>query len=303
MSGQDFKHRILLMSDPHYMPNESKEKYKELYPDSNPCGAVGDALGYTQTEKMAIILEDITRVMRETPVEAVLVLGDLSTDDCGFRTMAENYVLKFKNEIMEKLPCAAYALPGNHDSHSNEVWREIFGYDRSHSVKIGDTVFMMLDTYRAGNATGGAGTPYTGADAEWLEKELEKYPTERIYLCSHYFKADEVNDKFDEIVKSNDRIVCVFQGHTHKNKILIREKWNDKMIIDLGGYAYHGEKVDGKYRFDRFDEAWAWGYGVLEWNDFEMHYYHVKNPRKYVGRNGTFDYCGAIENEVTIKIK
>ena len=95
MEEQKFNHRILLLSDPHYMPNESVKEYKELYTDSNPCGAIGDALGYTQTEKMTIILDDIRGFAKDTPIEAVLVLGDLSTDDCGYRRMAENYVQKF----------------------------------------------------------------------------------------------------------------------------------------------------------------------------------------------------------------
>ena len=88
---------------------------KELYPDSNPCGAIGDALGYTQTEKMAIILNDVCEFAKDTPIEAVLVLGDLSTDDCGYRRMAENYVQKFKDEVMLEFPCVSYALPGNHE--------------------------------------------------------------------------------------------------------------------------------------------------------------------------------------------
>ena len=74
-------------------------------------------------------------------------------------------------------------------------------------------------------------------------------------------------------------------------------------MIDLGGYAYQGEQVEKIWRFDRFDETWAWGFGVLEWNDTEAHYYHIKNARRYVGRNGCFDYAGAIANEITINFK
>ena len=300
---EKFNHRILLLSDPHYMPNESVKEYKELYPDSNPCGAIGDALGYTQTEKMAIILNDVREFAKDTPIEAVLVLGDLSTDDCGYRRMAENYVQKFKDEVMLKFPCVSYALPGNHDSHANDIWHGVFGYNRQHSVKIGDSAFVLLDTYRTGDTVSAAGAPYTGVDVEWLERELEKYPTERIYLCSHYFRSDENNERFEEVLKRNDRIVCCFHGHTHKNNIRILEKWSEKPMIDLGGYAYQGEQVEKTWRFDRFDETWAWGFGVLEWNDTEAHYYHIKNPRRYVGRNGCFDYVGAVENEITINFK
>ena len=31
MKEQKFNHRILLLSDPHYMPNETRAEYKELY--------------------------------------------------------------------------------------------------------------------------------------------------------------------------------------------------------------------------------------------------------------------------------
>jgi DNA repair exonuclease SbcCD nuclease subunit len=32
--------------------------------------------------------------------------------------------MKFKEECMDRLPCPAYAIPGNHDSYSDSEWFE-----------------------------------------------------------------------------------------------------------------------------------------------------------------------------------
>jgi hypothetical protein len=68
---------------------------------------------------------------------------------------------------------------------------------------------------------------------------------------------------------------------------------------DAFGYTQRG-KIDNKWVFNQFDEAWAWGYTVLEWNETKAHVYHVKPARHYVGGNGEFDFTETIENELTI---
>ena len=94
----------------------------------------------------------------------------------------------------------------------------------------------------------------------------------------------------------------MFQGHTHINGVKNIEKLGGLPLVDIGGYAYNGSQADdGTYDFNIFDPAWAWGYQVLEWNDTEAHIYHVKNPRTYVGTNGTVNYKCAIENEMTFQ--
>lgn len=300
---EGYTHRVILLSDTHYMSDESKRLYEALYPGSNASDAVGDAFGYTQTEKMQAIRDDIALFMEDNTVDAVLTLGDLATDDYGYRNLAHNFGLKYKEEVMDTFPCPAYALPGNHDSYPNDMWYEMFGYDRQFSVKIGDAAFIMLDTYPDTTTASASGVTYAGIDSEWLEQELEKYPTEQIFICTHYVEPDEYDYAFNKILKENDRIVCVFMGHSHGNELLLPEGLDHRWLINVSGYAYKSEKVDGTWQFDRFDEKWAWGFGVLEWNDTEAHYYHVKYPRTYIGRNGTFDYAGAIEDEVTIKFK
>lgn len=298
-----YTHRIILLSDTHYMSNESKAEYEAIHPDSKASDAVGNAFGYTQTEKMQAILDDVNAFMNTATVDAVLTLGDLSTDDYGYRNLAENYVKKYKEDIMDQFSCDAYALPGNHDSYPNDIWKEIFGYDRQFSVKIGDAAFIMLDTYNDTPMDSPSGSDYTGIDIEWLQQEIEKYPTERIFICSHYIDTSSNDYSLSKILRENDRIACLFMGHSHGNELLLPEGLNNRFLINVSGYAYKGAQINGTWRFDKFDAAWAWGYGVLEWNETEAHYYHVKNARTYVGSNGTVDYKGAVEDEVTIRFK
>ena len=241
--------------------------------------------------------------MQTHSVDAVLTLGDLSTDDYGYRNLAENYVLKYKEEVMDSFPCEAYALPGNHDSYPEDMWQEMFGYGRQFSVKIGDAAFIMLDTYNDAPMDSPSGSDYTGIDVEWLQQELEKYPTEQIFICTHYIDSTRSDYSFNKILRENKRIVCMFMGHSHGNELLLPEGLNNRFLVNVSGYAYKSEKVEGRWQFNRYDDFWAWGFGVLEWNETEAHYYHVKYPRTYVGINGTFDFAGAIEDEITIQFK
>ena len=89
-----YTHRVILLSDTHYMSNESKTEYEALHPDCKASDAVGTTFGYKQTEKMQAIRDDIALFMENNQVEAVLTLGDLATDDYGYRNLPENYVQK-----------------------------------------------------------------------------------------------------------------------------------------------------------------------------------------------------------------
>lgn len=288
-----YTHRIILLSDVHYMPNESKTEYEILHPGAIAPDEAGDMLGYTQTERMQIILDDVNAFMETDTVEAILTLGDLSTDGYGYRNLAENYVKKYKQEVMNQFSCEAYALPGNHDSYPNAKWNEIFGYNRQYSVKIGDAAFIMLDAFDDAPMGKQEGSKYTGIDMEWLEQELEKYPTEQIFICAHYIDTEENDTEFQELLSENDRIVCMFMGHTHGNEVFQAENLDERYVVNVSGYAcMNGET---------YDDAMAWGFGVLEWNDTEAHYYHVKYPRTYSESNGTINFVGATEDEITMK--
>ena len=297
-----YSHKVLLVSDMHYTTDEGYSELKKSYPAARASAAAGDAFGYTQREKIEFVKNDLNREIGKGAVDAVFVLGDLSIDDYSFRNLPLNYCAEFKRECMDKLNCRAYAIPGNHDSYTNEQWKEIFGLDRQFSVKIGDTVFILLDTFADYPAKDASGSKYTGADFGFLEREIGKYTDEKIIIMSHYFPFDKNRDVLERTLEKYKGIVCLFDAHTHVNKVYPPTEKHKYCQINIGGYS--GEiREDNNLYFDRFDEAWAWGYEVFEWNENEAHIYHVKPPRKYTAFNGIFDFKGAVENEIVLKFR
>lgn len=289
---KEFQHRVILISDIHYTCQE-----KRAEPPVRISAAAGDAFGYTQKEKVALALQDVQK--EADSLDAVFVLGDLSLDDADYRKLPENYCQKFREEFMEQLPCPCYALPGNHDSYPDALWTQMFGYRRQFSVTVGDAAFIALDTFARVPAADASGAAFTDVDMDFLEKELEKYPTQKVFLLSHYF-LPERNKELAQLVRNDLRIVCLFQGHTHTNRVLQPSCLQGKPLVDIGGYGYQGECVQGKWIFSRFDPSWAWGYQVLQWNEEAIQTYHVKPQRTYHSSNGTFFYPGAVEDRLEL---
>lgn len=301
-SKSKYDHRVILVSDMHYTMNDTPTAAKELYPDAQISEAVGPTFGINQNDKVQSIVDDINAFAERETVDAVFVLGDLTLDDYGYRNLPENYLSHIKRDLLDKLDYPYYTLAGNHDSYPNDDWKAVMGTDRQYSVKIGDAVFIMLDTFSDEIATGASGSPYISVDTDFLAEELEKYPTETIYLCSHYYKPAAADYKFTKLLRENDRIVCMFRGHTHNSVVLSPEEMAYKILVDIGGYAYDGDDSSGAWDFTQFNHNWAWGYQVLEWNETEAHIYHVKTPRLYTASNGTFNFKGAIEDDLIIPI-
>ena len=123
-------HRVLLISDMHYTTEETPAEMKQIDPTVNTSVAAGDAFGHTQKEKIDLLREAILAEHEKAPLDGVLVLGDLSIDDYDYRNLPDHYCRRFREEVMDRLPCPAWALAGNHDSYPDEAWREVFGYGR-----------------------------------------------------------------------------------------------------------------------------------------------------------------------------
>lgn len=286
------KHRVLLVSDMHYTTEETPEEMARIDPAVKASVAAGDAFGHTQREKIAMVRDAILTEHEASPLDAVLVLGDLSIDDYDFRNLPDNYCRRFKEEVMDRLPCPAWALAGNHDSYPDEMWREVFGYGRQYALEIGGCVFLMADTFRETPAHGASGSPYTPLDTDFLREMTEKYTGKPLCLCAHHIKEDGESPQTREWIRTAP-VVCLFRGHTHHNGVIATgEEYGHKPLIDIGGYAYNGIRTpEGKWVFSRFDFSWAWGYQILEWEDEgdRMLTYHVRPAYRYLAENGIFE--------------
>ncbi len=277
------KTRVLLVSDMHYTTQETYAELKSKYPEANASVAAGTILGVTQKDKINRILSDIIAEHEAEALDAVLVLGDLSIDDWDIRKLPDIYCRRFREDVMDKLPCVSYALPGNHDSIPNDMWHDIFGYDREYSVKIGNNVFLMLDTFKNIPATAACGGRFTGFDREFIEKELAKYTdNENIFICCHYTREEKEPD-FPDI----PNLRCLFRGHTHENEVL---SFHGKPLFDIGGYGYNGVNIEGRgYTFNIFFPECAWGYNILEIEDDTLKVWHKTVKMTYHAENGVFE--------------
>ncbi len=300
------KHRVLLISDMHYTTEETHAELKQKFPTANTSAAAGDALGHTQKEKIDLLREAILDEHEKAPLDGVLVLGDLSVDDYDFRNRPDNYCRRFRDEVMDRLPCPAWALAGNHDSYPDEMWREMFGYGRQFAVEIGGSVFLMADTFRETPAKGASGSPYTSLDTDFLRGVAERYAGKPLYLCAHHIAEGRESEEAMAWVRES-AAVCMFRGHTHRDGIIATdERWGHKPLIDIGGYAYNGICTpEKKWVFDRFDFSWAWGYQMLEWEDESetVLTYHVKPAYRYISSNGIFETVRTVSSVIELPRK
>lgn len=320
-----YAHRVILVSDMHYTTNMTKEEYDDQYNNliNNILGteakasyAAGPTFGYSQNQKIQAIFSDIdTYIAKEGAIESVMLLGDLSIDNKGYSNLREDYLSLMKTNFLDKLSYPWYAIAGNHDSYKDSEWEGIIGTKRQYSVVVGDAVFIMLDTFEAVHATSNSGSSYVGVNTEFLATELakEEYADKKIFLCSHYYRPGEDTEEdtaLQNLIANDDRIVCMFRGHSHTNAVYEPAVLDGRPLVDIGGYAYNStgtsitlEDGTASTTYNVFSEANAWGYQVLEWDDSEVHLYHVKPARKYTDYLGVeHDYAGAIENEVIIKL-
>jgi 3',5'-cyclic AMP phosphodiesterase CpdA len=300
------KQRFLLFSDVHYTTEETEEEYKKIYPNSITSLAAGNAFGKTQKEKVEKVYSDICEEHRRSPLDAVLVLGDLSLDDYDYRNLPVNYCKRFKNECMDRLPAKAFAIPGNHDSYPNELWKDVFGYDRQYVLEFDNTVFLMADTFASTPASKTdpcGGSVRNPIDDEFLRASLEKYKGKKIFICAHHIDDSLITEEGKRLIEESDDVVFMYRGHVHIHNVLkLKGACESVPLIDIGGYGYTGKVFNGKYDFNVYDYSIAWGYQILEIYDDKIRTYHVKVDNRYVGTNGIFEVKETVHNDIEIPL-
>lgn len=300
------KQRFLLVSDMHYTTEETEEELKKIYPDATTSLAAGNTFGHKQREKVEKIYEDICKEHKRSPLDAVLVLGDLSLDDYDFRCLPVNYCKLFKEDCLDRLPTKAFAIPGNHDSYPNKMWREVFGYDRQYTLEFDNTVFLMADTFASTPASKTdpcGGSPKNPIDDEFLRCNLQKYKGKNIFICAHHIDSANITDEGKRAIKECGDVVFMYRGHVHIHSVTdMGEECGNVSLIDIGGYGYTGQVYNGKYDFNVYDYSIAWGYQIIEIYDDKIRTYHVKVDNHYEGTNGSFDVEETVHNDIEISL-
>ena len=208
----------------------------------------GDWHGIPSTERMDKMIADLNAAYEREPYDALFFLGDYSLDYWKYEKSGSYLyqgVSNTQNLVKDYLPrllCQnRYLIPGNHEQYGHEKWKEITGMERQFSVHAGGYLFILLDTF-AGDLDpdfDSDGT-YTPADVTFIQAEMQKHPEAPVILCAHFFAMQRESEAFLELVRKEKRIVCLYCGHDHLNRIEASPALDGKLIIHDGHFSYSG---------------------------------------------------------------
>ena len=216
-------HRILLLSDLHYCQDEYG--------------------GIPRDEKARRIRELIHEEHKKDPVSMILFLGDYSLDHWAWNikgswlTEGKSYTADFVELVCRDLPAPYYMLPGNHEQYGPELWKKLTGFDRSAHFLLGGYLFILWDSYGADlDPTEHSDGTYTPIDVAAVRALMQQHPGVPVILCSHAFYPN-LSEEEAALIR-DERIVCLFQGHTHYSEIrTLPAEYGGKKLVQTGGWA------------------------------------------------------------------
>lgn len=225
--------RLILVSDIHYTMREppcDKEGFLYYY---------GEKSEYRMQKLWSLIQEEHHR----SPLDALVFLGDTVHD-------TEENLRDFFRKWADDLPCPAYYLPGNHEAFSEEIWREVTGCGRQSVAVLPYCKILMCDCFSD------LKHPHRiqPMNMEFLKEQAEKYPGEKMLLCTHYFHWEE---PLEQWLLQNPQVVAVFHGHTHLS-VPNLGSIGGKKVISTGNFSYGLNMEEGIEWYRK------WGWSVTE---------------------------------------
>lgn len=215
----------------------------------------------TSEDRMQRLIRDLGAEYKKDPFDMLLMLGDYSLDFwvCppfgSVLNRGTSYTEKFMKDVYPHLPpCPKYMIAGNHEQYGHENWKRITGHERRTTVPYGDYLFIILDNFGGDlDPTINSDGTYTPSDLTYIREQMAAYPGTKVFLCAHEFNMDKETPEFCELLKTEERIICLFAGHTHLSH-----------IIDLGEACGHKCLIrDGQFSYSRDIENSRWGWREL----------------------------------------
>ena len=212
-----------------------------------------DYYGRDMEEIAETLASDLNSEYQKAPYDALLLLGDYSLDHWAWegggsflnqgisnaKIFAEKYLPRLAPSGVE-----VRMIAGNHEQFGEENWQRLTGHSRNSHVAIDGILFILTDTFGGDlDPTVHSDGTYTGARVDDIKALMERYPDKKVILCSHWFDVERESEEFLNLLRTEERIICLFCGHNHKSSVSSTGKENgDKPILYTGNYSYSGEK-------------------------------------------------------------
>lgn len=217
-----------------------------LASDIHLCHA--DWLGVPSAERVQRLIDNLRCEYEKQPYEALLLLGDYSLDHWKWQIKGSyieqglSYTKIFVEQYLSQLrdlPIEIRMIAGNHEQYGEELWHILTGHHREECFVTGDWLFILMDTFCANlDPTEHSDGTYTGADMDFIRKNMEQYPDKKVILCSHYLDPKRESEEFRALLRREERIICLVCGHTHRSEIWHMEKeYGEKCVLFTGQYG------------------------------------------------------------------
>lgn len=203
-------------------------------------------------ERLQKWVDDLKAEYAKEPFEALLLLGDYSLDHWRWQIQGsyltkeisntERFVRQYLSQLKE-FPIEIRMIAGNHEQYGEDLYYQLTGYHRKDVYVTGDWLFILMDTYQGGlDPTEHHDGVYTGADMDFIQKNMEKYPDKKVVLCCHFIDPNRESEEFKALLR-REQIVCLAAGHTHRSEIWsLGDEFASKKVLFTGHYGESGEK-------------------------------------------------------------
>lgn len=180
--------RVIIVSDNHY--------------GSDPTPPHNQGMNSYERNSYLVDCLNIENTIR--PIDLVIFNGDFADLSNNYGNL---YSLKY---ILRNLDMPYFFVEGNHDAITSTEWARHFDYLQNYSIKVGDTVFIIVNTFE--DTTNVLPPIVNNIDDNWITSILSKYDTEDIVLVGHYF-LDDTN--LLERFSAKDNVTAGILGHVH----------------------------------------------------------------------------------------
>ncbi len=236
-----------------------------------------DWYGISNEERMERFVRHMCEEYEKDPYELILLLGDYSLDFWAWGIQGcyvnkkESRTQEFVNKLMPRIPAPWKMIAGNHEQYGEAKWREITGCSRQDAVRIGNWLFILLDSFGANldPQVHSDGT-YSPIDVSFVQAQMEEFPDCRVVLCAHHFDFDHEGKETKELIR-DPRIACLFSGHVHLSSFLhLPEEFGGKPLIRTGNYSYSSDP-------NPLNDCWGFREVILNQNHFISRYITPEN--------------------------